>query len=415
MIVIFFILLLFVVILQLKIDVSEKKEILVVLLVILIWNLLWLVLVQAELFYKGVYTYGSDANYYYNEFLRCLGNARPFYTAMHSRLAPLYVLFGTFILKTSPNLSSVWIKLSNILLIEVIFVLIYFWMRTYIKRTSLIINLLFFFGLNGIITWTVLRELKDIFFVFLVIINLSGLDYLLKKGKSLQAILFTGLMIYLQFNVRMFAVAIPLVILFIYILVWRKSIKRNLYYLLGAFVILILLFEHKRIAWFYTGFIYYAGRFREPLTLLGSSSITQILIAPFRFLIGPGPIRALEGSEVFVVTTNMGNILIFLGSILWWIILPILFMVFVFDSKFIFRNLYFFATPIFIVLMYSIMYLGTGDTRLRATTYILFIPAICKYLEYLVDNKPKKLVLTQYIISSMFVWFFSILLSILTT
>ncbi|MGC8691088.1 MAG: hypothetical protein ACP5SP_06595 [Caldisericum sp.] len=415
MIVIFFILLLFIVILQLKIDVSEKKEILVVLLVILIWNLLWLVLVQAELFYKGVYTYGSDANYYYNEFLRCLGNARPFYTAMHSRLAPLYVLFGTFILKTSPNLSSVWIKLSNILLIEVIFVLIYFWMRTYIKRTSLIINLLFFFGLNGIITWTVLRELKDIFFVFLVIINLSGLDYLLKKGKSLQAILFTGLMIYLQFNVRMFAVAIPLVILFIYILVWRKSIKRNLYYLLGAFVILILLFEHKRIAWFYTGFIYYAGRFREPLTLLGSSSITQILIAPFRFLIGPGPIRALEESEVFVVTTNMGNILIFLGSILWWIILPILFMVFVFDFKFIFRNLYFFATPIFIALMYSIMYLGTGDTRLRATTYILFIPAICKYLEYLVDNKPKKLVLTQYIISSMFVWFFSILLSILTT
>ncbi|MGC9001050.1 hypothetical protein [Caldisericum sp.] len=415
MIVIFFILLLFIVILQLKIDVSEKKEILVVLLVILIWNLLWLVLVQAELFYKGVYTYGSDANYYYNEFLRCLGNARPFYTAMHSRLAPLYVLFGTFILKTSPNLSSVWIKLSNILLIEVIFVLIYFWMRTYIKRTSLIINLLFFFGLNGIITWTVLRELKDIFFVFLVIINLSGLDYLLKKGKSLQAILFTGLMIYLQFNVRMFAVAIPLVILFIYILVWRKSIKRNLYYLYGAFVILILLFEHKRIAWFYTGFIYYAERFREPLTLLGSSSITQFLIAPFRFLIGPGPIRALEGSEVFVVTTNMGNILIFLGSILWWIILPILFMVFVFDSKFIFRNLYFFATPIFIVLMYSIMYLGTGDTRLRATTYILFIPAICKYLEYLVDNKPKKLVLTQYIISSMFVWFFSILLSILTT
>ena len=415
MIVVFLILFIFLIVLWSKMDFKEKKKILVTMLIILIWNLFWLILVQAELLYKGVYTYGSDANYYYTEMIKALNSDRPFYTAFHSRLAPLYVLFGTFVLKTSPNFSSVWIKLSNVLIIEATFILIYLWMRDYVNNKGILSEVILFFGVNGIITWTVLRELKDILFVFLVIVNMAILQYLLERKKSLQAVIFTGVMSVIFYYLRMFAVALPIIILLTYILVYRRKVERSLYYWFIFVAGLALIIERKLLVWFYNGFIYYSGRFREPLSIVKNGSfVLQLLLAPFRFLIGPGPIRSLAGSDIFVVTTNVGNILIFLGSLFWWLILPFLFILFFSDLKFVFKNLYLLVPPVFITLIYSFMYLGTGDTRLRATTYLLFIPVFCKYFEYLMENKTKKAILAEYILFSLIVWSLGIIISVWT-
>lgn len=405
---------LFLIVLQLKIDKKEKKNILLVMSLVLVWNIIWLVLVQTELFYKGVYTYGSDANYYYSEMLKALKSNNPFYTAFNSRLAPLFVVFGTFILKTSPNYSSIWIKLSNILLLETALILIYFWMRNHIKNRFILSNLILFFGMNGIVTWTVLRELKDTLFIFFVILDLVVTEYLLKKNKNFEVVLFESIMIFIFYKLRMFAVALPILFLLVYIFLHRNEIKRNLYFWISLFSALAILFEHKLIVWFYTGFLYYSGRFKEPLSVFSSNNmLLQFAIAPFRFVVGPGPIRALAGSEVFVVTTNMGNILIFLGAFLWWLFLPILFMILFFDFKFIFKNLYIFIPPFFILFMYSFMYFGTGDTRLRATTYVLFIPAFAQYIEYLSGYKVKQVVY-RYFVAGIFIWTLGIILSLLS-
>jgi len=414
MLILFFLLLIFVVIIYSNLETREKKLLIIVLLVVLFWNLFWLLLVQTELANKGVYTYGSDAEYYYTQIINAIHSARPFYTAIHSRLAPLYVFFGVLVLKTSPNLSSIWIKIANIVLIELCFIIIYFWLRNYVYRKTIVLDLVLIFGLNGIITWTVLRELKDTLFVFFVLLNLYMLYYLLKRGKSLVAVIFTGIMSLLMYHLRMFAAAIPLGLLLAYILIYRKSIKKDLFLWFGAFLLLIVILERDRIHWFYTGLIYYAGRFREPLSILTGNYFAQIVLSPFRFIIGPGPIRALAGSDLFVLTTNMGNVLIFLGALLWWVFLPILLMAFIFDFKFILENIYFFASPIFIVLMYSFMYLGTGDTRLRATVYLLFLPGLIKYLDYIKLRKSNSKILSEYVLSSFIVWSLGLFFSVIT-
>lgn len=412
MLILIFLILIFVAILYSWLVSSEKKLILIVLLIILFWDLFWLMIVQAELANKGVYTYGSDAEYYYTQILNAIESPRPFYTAIQSRLAPLYVFFGVLVLKTSPNLSSVWIKIANVVITELCFTIIYFWLRNYIHNKLVALDLVLIFGINGIVTWTVLRELKDTLFVFFVLLNLYFLDYLLKRGKSLAAVILTGGMSLLFYNLRMFAAAIPIGLLLAYVLTYRKTIKRDLFFWFGAFLLMITVLERERIRWFFTGLAYYAGRFREPLSIFTGNYVLQLVLSPFRFILGPGPIRALAGSELFVVTTNVGNVLIFIGALLWWIFLPLLVMAFIFDFRHILQNIYFFASPIFIVLMYSFMYLGTGDTRLRATVYVLFLPGLIKYIDHSILYKSKSKILSEYLLSSMIIWglglFFSI-------
>ena len=396
-----------------KIDKYEKSFLIKVLIVILLWNFIWLVFVQAELFYKGVYTYGSDAQYYYDQALIAIESSRPFNTAIHSRLAPLYVFFEVLVLEMSPNLSSIWIKISNVVLVEVFFVILYFWLRRYVKNKNLTLSIILMFGLNGIVTWTALRELKDTLFILLVLINLSVLDYLLRNGRSLLAVLFSVGMSILFFYLRMFATALPFGLLIVFIIAYRKEVKKELFLWFGLAILFIAVLQRNRIRWFYTGLLYYAGRFKEPLEAVTNNVLLQYILAPFRFIIGPGPIRALASSDVFVVTTNVGNILIFLGSILWWLFLPILLMSFIFNFKFVLQNIYLFATPLFIDLMYSFMYFGTGDTRLRATVYLLFLPGLIKYIDFIAQEDRRK-VLMKYIVTSLFAWLGGLLLSIFT-
>ncbi|MCW1311535.1 MAG: hypothetical protein QXJ93_01660 [Candidatus Rehaiarchaeum fermentans] len=392
---------------------SDRARLFYTFTITFLWNIIWLVLVQSELIDKGIATYGSDAEYYYLQSLNAINSINPFLTALHARLAPFFVFWNTLILKTSPNLSSIWIKLSNVLFVEFILLVIYFWLQEKIENRSVIFNLLLIFGLNGIVTWTVLRELKDTIFVFLMILNLFLTEHLMKRKRNFVLLVFTLCMAVIFHNLRMFAVIFPFAILVIRMIWYPKEFNKNLFILFAAALILLFLFQYKRILWYITGFIYYSGRFREPLTIL-RSGVFQLLFSPFRFLIGPGPIRALLGSEIFVVTTNVGNILIFLGALEFWLILPLILQMFIFDLRFVWKNFYYSFAPIFITLIYSIIYLGTGDTRLRATTYLLFLPLIILYVDDIYKNNRIKTIALRYLLTAAFTWAGGIVLSLLS-
>jgi len=106
------------------------------------------------------------------------------------------------------------------------------------------------------------------------------------------------------------------------------------------------------------------------------------LLAIGRFISGPGPIRSfrqLVTGDVFVISTRVGDVLIFLGSCVWWLCLVVMLLKIIRNKKiisvyktymgWIFLSLAF-------ILIYSNLYYGTGDTRHRAVMYLLASPIL---------------------------------------
>jgi len=390
MLILLFILLLIFLFIRKFIASEERTRVIFVLLLIFIWCVAWLSLVQAELFYtRGTGTYGSDADYYYAEMLRAYESGEPFQVASKA-MSKGYVIFGTLILLASPFPSVIWIKLANILLFIFCLLLIYWLMRKRNIREKYSLLFVGFLGFNGIINWMVLRNLKDTLFIFLSFLGILTIYYLFysKKPTPWKNIIFSLLVIslfgYMLSTVRPWGMFFSLAILISIIIgaFFEGYIQKKhliIFFLLG--VILLGCFYNLLLHYFN---IYrsYASLHQEFLLASGRIPFTiQILLAPLRFLVGPGFVRALQGSEVFVVTTSVGNFLIFIGSLMWWILLPLLIMAIIRSPRKLLKNFALLGPALCFLLVYSYAYAGTADTRTRAVFYLLSIPLVASYIE----------------------------------
>ncbi len=97
-----------------------------------------------------------------------------------------------------------------------------------------------------------------------------------------------------------------------------------------------------------------------------------------RFVTGPGPIRAAEQvvtGDVFVNSARTGDVAVLEGSIQWWLTLAICGVVWFQRPRALrdtLRRAYDMAAPsLAVIVAYSFIYQGTGDTRHRAFLYCL--------------------------------------------
>ncbi len=353
----------------------------------LIWNVGWLVIFQLELISKGSLTYGSDEAVYYSTVLFALDSSNWFsYISQDFNFG--YILYEYFILKTSLTDSVIWIRVANLLLLINSTLLVYIIGKERFSIKQGILNFSIAFILfNGIITWTAIRNLKDIMFIYMLVIFVFLLLSLLnKKGPKVLKIILLIIVAYFIQDIRQWFIYLIVVIL-LTLLIYNLFKKKQ--YILGtilscSIIISSLSFINKGLN---TLVLYTNTYSKTQANDLGGDAITTVLsgniwslpISMFRFILGPGPIRGLFGNDAFVATSQSGNILIFLGGLIWWFFIPILLMALL-SLKTIKNNLIFFIILMFYWVVYSYAYAGSGDTRLRAVFYILSILFTLPYL-----------------------------------
>jgi len=382
---------------------SLRKDLIGVTLFVLFFSLISLLLLTFELKLYGIENadYGSDANYYWKAFLHVLDGISP-----DNYLAPNYVRWGVLVLFLSVDKSIIWVKLANILLYSLssnlLMIILYTRMPFIFKKST---NILFsIFTLNGIIIWTVIRNLKETFFLFILILEIYMLNILLVKyiGKYIKIILII-LLIYFYFILLnglrpMGGILSLFVFLGVYLSVNKQldlySKKGYIKNLIIVFIILIIFYliysKFDIIMSFQKLFLEgdtWALEISEKFSLLSYPIYIQ------RFLLGPGPFRSLMQllyKNVFLVSTKTGDILIFVGSFVWWIELLFVFYKLL-RSISLLRNCKYFYDFLILCSIFTIAYSfisgGTGDTRLRSMIYFLSIPLTISLLEGRGANK----------------------------
>jgi len=302
-----------------------------------------------------------------------------------------YILYGFFILKTSFIQSVFMIRLCNVLLLINSMVICYKVLKKFFNTNPKhLYYCMWFIGLNGIITWTAIRNLKDVMFLFLLV---SLIYYLLdffmnRKWSIFRIVLMVGICYVLQ-DIRQWF--LYLFAGMIVIGIGGVLLKKRKYFLAislaAVSVILLLSFYSRGLS---TMLLYRVAYSETQSTVLGGDAITGLInggllslpMSMARFILGPGPIRGLFGSEAFLTYTQTGNVLIFLGGMAWWIFLP-LFIMSLFSIKHFKQRYMILAVLLFYWATYSFAYAGSGDTRLRVILYVLCamytIPYISDY------------------------------------
>jgi len=148
------------------------QSLLSILIIVGLWSATWLLLLQYELILTGstTGTYGSDATYYYEAMHAGYFSNNPS-QVISAYYNQLYIWFGIILLKTSPFFSIIWVKLGNIVLLLYIISMIYLVLYRAGVPRRIITFVCLFAGLNGIVTWMCIRNLKDTLFLFLLVGN----------------------------------------------------------------------------------------------------------------------------------------------------------------------------------------------------------------------------------------------------
>ncbi|AEH51665.1 hypothetical protein [Pseudothermotoga thermarum] len=319
--------------------------------------------------------YWSDAEYYWNGILQLLdGNMGGFNNFG-------YILYGALIQMTSPFKSVFWNNLSNLLILDLSFVIGLEILRdeflgkkvpTYVYLTTI---------LNPLVIYSLLRNLKDVLFLFLTILSVYIYFIYFKRRRSLpsQVVFFTLYLIFFitsLVSVRPWGFIIPFLVLFVHffrlISVQRLGMKL-------ALVVLLLILIYVFISLYLKNIIIWLEA-RENLLEKGYSEYKKLgvlgyFLGVFRLILGPGPIRSMFGSQrYFQFYTYIGNVCSSIGSLLWYFTLPI----YVINLKSIPKITGRFPSRIFsllilalFVVIYVYFYYGSTELRFRGVIYVL--------------------------------------------
>lgn len=329
-------------------------------------------------------TYGSDARYYWDSTLQFLKKQVQLYEIN----APLYILWQSIVLLSSPFWFFPFVLFANVSLFLLSFVL-QIRVIEVLEKNNLKgkIIILFLLWANGIVLWMVARGLKEILILFMM--TLLAYQWEITKNnlkfhrKAINIFIIIALLIGLWY-IRPFGTMLGVAYLIGTLLTWKKLWK----WALGSILILYgLIF----VSYFIPQINIYRELFGE--SFINSSTYIADILSPIRFVLGPGPIRSfeqLQTGEVFEVSTTIGDLLIFLGSLEWWLILVIFFLnIFILPSRVgkvisAYGGWYFSA--LIMLAAYSFIYFGTGDTRHRAFFYLILAPVIASVLRGQIIN-----------------------------
>lgn len=390
------------------------------------WSIICLILFHLELAHTSPDgLYGSDERYYYEAMLSTLeaGTWWPLSDVCNKG----FVAFGAAVLRMSPNDSVIWVELANIGLFMLCLALGFYILKSWgiSKNVAYIIMLLA--GTNGIITWMVIRNLKDTLFLFLTLLLIVLITYILSENRQtsmafrLLGVLAVGI-VFSQIleSIRQWGPYWTLVIIvaaaietcfkrrYLFLIV-----KRNLFFILITCLFLTIGLHtilYKSVTQDLFIFISYAAKSGG---LVGAGLMDITLSFP-RFLIGPGPIRSIFGHDVFLFTTSVGNLLITLGSIMWWSYIPILVLAFLRGPNYWFKYASVIIPLLIFVVVYTFAYAGSVETRFRAIVYMLSFIGSAPYLNSVIKYEKNYMFLTKYAVIAIIVWVSGTIVSVIS-
>lgn len=280
---------------------------------------------------------------------------------------PGFVIACYLVLRSFGLYHPVLINIFNLLLLDISVFLLAHLMLSKDVRSGNIRLFLTLTLLNPLISYSLLRELKDALFLFLSILCLLFVEqWVIRSIRGmLFGLLVLGAMSILIRSIRPWGFVIPWI------------------FLLSAFIARLGL-RPRSILPFITllaiSISFTEAGFKQDIEVWGNYGlrtsstyeISEMLLGPAKLIAGPGPVRSLLGSQYFMFWTTTGNVAGFLGGMLWWLALPLLIIAFFKASKekiMAFLPLLAF-TAVFIV-NYAIAYAGSVDLRFRGTLYPL--------------------------------------------
>jgi hypothetical protein len=386
---------------------------------VIVYSVLWMSVLDLELnAVRSEGTYGSDETEYYAEMTAIVrGETVP---GLHP--APGFLEFGSSVLRSSPTQDAIWIRIANILVysltVNLVFVIAFSRFEALLeggtagsrhgtRRRFLI--LFIFCCCNGIVIWTVLRVLKESLFMGVLALAFY-VAYLSARSRHflLRAALLVCMLPIGSFlaNLRPGSEYLPLLVLAGAFVTERamharsaekkrqKSPRPSVAVMsIGCLGFLLCTVLSYRLLWpQLEARIRYVLLYRQLFGNFFSDTFTSSLVAQgawgyvlgfLRFVLGPGPIRSAQqiiSGNVFMVSVGTGDMLIFLGSLQWWLTLAIGAVGLARGGRKSVRSLLhefdFVLASLFFIATYTFVYAGTGDTRHRAVLYVLAVPVL---------------------------------------
>lgn len=352
----------------------NRKKINKIVLLSFLFQVVLLLIYRIELNELGRSVYYSDAEGYWNDTILLLNGGN----LIGSQVG--YAYFCSIIQRMSPFVDVIWNNISNILLVDISVLLI---AKLMIKYNVVMNNIIFFVKIslfNPLLIYSLMRNLKDALFVFCLVCIIFIYCHFKETNKYIDLILLLFFSLFIS-SVRPWGFLIfPILLLVNFIITkqYKYFMSYILLFLLGIVIIL---------------FIYAANLYRHiqvwvPIVVSNmlNSSISDLLIAPFRMFLGPGVYRALFGNEYFMFYTNTGNVCCAIGCLMWYYNIS-LFLVKVVNFNFTTLTSLLSGILLFFVLLYSMQYHGSLDVRFRGILYILTYAVFLSGYKYNFKNK----------------------------
>lgn len=358
-------------------DKRMSKKIKLILYIGYAFQFVFFIFYRMELFSLGREVYYSDAEVYWLDTLTYLeGNRNYVFNAS-------YIWTCVLLQKTSPFIWVGWNNIYNILIMDLSIVICSLFILENYKHNNREIDdkfrnkiyIYYFLNLyNPLVLFGYMRNLKDATFLFYVCITIYIL-YLINLKRSIYKDIFycgfLAIMAVIAYGIRpwAFIISIFAVIFFVY---ENKKINKNRVITLLTLSLLLGVLFVPYIQTIYASTDIWVGKIGKESSSMG---ILSILKSIFTLVIGPGYLRSLYGSEYFMFSLVIGNIMCFLGSIMWWFQLPYMITMLKNPITKIKKSSgyikYFILMTIAYIGIYSISYGGSTEIRMRSTLYIL--------------------------------------------
>ena len=346
-------------------------------------------------FETGTGLYGTDDSFYWDNIKTMLGVDNISWRGLPGGLY-IYVGYLANIEGVFP--SPIWTQLINIQLLVCSYIItiriFYLYSQKDQIQARIFARHLLPVYCNGIVVWTAIRNMKDILFVFLWIILMLIYESSFGKNRRIKHFFLSGFFVGIVSFLSQWVRQESLIIVggsFVLFLFFRSAELLPRRIALGIISIFclgvaasIILEEYERIVTVFGAHIRLNASSRSGIEkFVGSNILIQYIASPFRFILGPGPIRALNQlifGDVFETSTSTGDILIFIGSVQWWYFLSKILIrcqrgLVMFKIIWDLREAVFLACAF--LTTYAVIYMGTGDTRHRSTMYLLLaLPSV---------------------------------------
>jgi len=351
--------------------------------IFLAFQLVALMIYRLELNALDLEVYYSDSAVYWDTTKKLLEGYK--YTTWNMG----YVYYCYFIQKLSLFISPIFINISNLLLINLSILNICLLMnKENINKKN--IKLFYFITMiNPLVWYSLFRNLKDGLFLYLttIIVFLVYKIFNENEGKHKKILYLLILVIFTLYITTVRAWGFLITILLLGFSIFNKFktkfklTPKNIIMLIlsiGTFIVAlyILLFKLNYM---------YKLEMWMPIVLENGQArgIINILLGMVKIIIGPGPIRSIFGKEYFMFYTITGNVMSFIGAILWWLSLGILVSKTLLknNNKNTIANLFGLVVLTFLVI-YAMQYGGSLELRFRGVIYILFSSFFCSKFNY---------------------------------